>query len=66
VLLIENQADDNVPANHGPTIFKALGAPDKEMVSIHGATHYYFRQPEQLRQCIATVLEWSRRKSLLD
>jgi pimeloyl-ACP methyl ester carboxylesterase len=65
VLLIENEADDNVPASHGPIIFASLGTADKEMVSILGATHYYFRQPEQLRECIDSVIDWSRRKGLL-
>ena len=65
VLLIENEADDNVPASHGPTIFRSLGGLDKEMVSIQGATHYYFGQPTQLRECLDYVISWSRRKELL-
>jgi pimeloyl-ACP methyl ester carboxylesterase len=65
ILQIENQADDAVPATHNPTIHQALATPDKEMVSIAGATHYYLGQPEQLAQCIAMVQEWSRRKNLL-
>ncbi|MBK5263805.1 MAG: alpha/beta fold hydrolase [Alphaproteobacteria bacterium] len=66
VLLIENEADDNVPASHGPTIFAALATKDKEMVSIEGATHYYFRQPEQMQECVDAVTDWSQRKKLLD
>ena len=65
VLQIENEADDAVPATHNPAIFKALATRDKEMVSIKGATHYYLGQPEQLKQCIDTVFDWSRRKNLL-
>lgn len=65
VLQIENQADDAVPATHNPTIHRALATPDKEMISIQGATHYYLGQPEQLAQCIAAVQDWSRRKKLL-
>jgi pimeloyl-ACP methyl ester carboxylesterase len=65
VLLVENEADDNVPASHGAAIFTALGTQDKERVSIEGATHYYFRQPEQLRRCVDCVIDWSRRKGLL-
>jgi pimeloyl-ACP methyl ester carboxylesterase len=65
VLVIENQADANVPASHGPTIFKALATKDKEFVSIEGATHYYFRQSKQMQQCIDGVIDWSRRKGLL-
>ena len=65
VLQIENQADDAVPATHNPAIHAALATPDKEMVSIQGATHYYLGQPEQLKQCIDSVLDWCRRKQLL-
>jgi hypothetical protein len=43
----------------------ALPAPDKEYVEIEGATHYYLGQPEQLRTCVDTVVDWSRRKGLL-
>ena len=65
VLQIENEADDAVPATHNPTIFAALGTPDKELVQIQGATHYYVGQPVQLKQCIDTLLDWSQRKNLL-
>jgi pimeloyl-ACP methyl ester carboxylesterase len=65
VLQVENLADDAVPASHNPTIRSALAASDKEYVSIEGATHYYRNQPAQLQQCIAAVLDWSRRKGLL-
>jgi len=65
VLQIENQADDAVPATHNPTIHAALGTPDKEMISIKGATHYYLGQPEQLKQCIDGLVDWSRRKGFL-
>ncbi|MGC1302497.1 MAG: alpha/beta hydrolase [Caulobacteraceae bacterium] len=66
VLQIENEADDAVPATHNPTIRDALATPDKEFVSIKGATHYYLGQPEHLATCIATVIDWSTRKGLLD
>ena len=65
VLQIENEADDAVPATHNPAIFKALATPDKEMVSIKGATHYYQGQAAELKQCMDTVIDWSRRKKLL-
>jgi len=65
VLQIENGADDAVPATHNPIIHRLLGTPDKEMVTIRDASHYYLGQPEQLQQCIDTVFDWSRRKGLL-
>ncbi|MEZ5709959.1 MAG: alpha/beta hydrolase [Blastomonas sp.] len=65
VLQIENTADEAVPATHNPTIRDALATPDKEYVSLKGATHYYLGQPELLARCIDTVIDWSRRKGLL-
>lgn len=65
VLQIENEADDAVPATHNPAIRDALAAPDREYVSIKGATHYYLGQPDLLATCIDTVIGWSRRKGLL-
>jgi pimeloyl-ACP methyl ester carboxylesterase len=65
VLQIENEADDAVPATHNPAIHKALATPDKEMVSIKGATHYYLGQPEHLAKCIDSVRDWASRKSLI-
>lgn len=65
VLQIVNEADDAVPATHNPAIRAALATADKELIEIEGATHYYLNQPPQLAQCIAAVIEWSRRKSIL-
>ena len=65
VLQIENEADDAVPATHNPAIFKALATPEKELVSIKGATHYYLGQPEHLAKCMATIFDWGARKKLL-
>ena len=65
VLQIVNQADDAVPATHNPIVRAALATPDKEYVEIQGGTHYYLGQPQQLKQCIDTVMDWSRRKGLL-
>ncbi len=61
VIQIENSADDGVPATHNPIIRDALATPDREYVTIHGATHYYVDQPELLAQCIDAVVGWSRR-----
>jgi alpha/beta superfamily hydrolase len=65
VLLVENEADDGVPATHNPIILSKLGTADKEMISILGANHYYVGQPEQLKECIGKVADWSLRKGLL-
>lgn len=65
VLQIDNSADDAVPATHAPAIRAALGTKDAEFVSIKAATHYYLGQPGQLRQCIETVMGWSRARGFL-
>ena len=65
VLQIENMADDAVPATHNPIIRDALATSDKEYVRIPGATHYYLNQPEQLADCIASVVDWTERKGLV-
>ncbi|WP_151447485.1 alpha/beta hydrolase family protein [Lacisediminimonas profundi] len=65
VLQIENGADDAVPATHNRQVFQALATADKELVRIEGATHYYLGQPDQLQQCLATVIQWSRQHSLV-
>ncbi|MES1971139.1 MAG: alpha/beta hydrolase [Pseudomonadota bacterium] len=65
VLLIENTADEAVPATHNPAIFAALATPDKEHLQLKGATHYYLGQPELLARCIHAVIDWSQRKGLL-
>jgi pimeloyl-ACP methyl ester carboxylesterase len=65
VLQIDNQADDGVPACHARILYEALGTPDKEQVSIEGANHYYVGQPEQLRECVQKVIEWSTRNGYL-
>lgn len=66
VLQIENNADEAVPATHNPTIAAALATPDKEYLRIPHATHYYLGQPEQLKSCLDTLTDWSRRHRLLD
>lgn len=65
VLQIVNQADDAVPATHNPAVRAALGTKDKEYVEIEGGTHYYLGQPQQLKQCIDSVTDWSKRHGLL-
>ena len=65
VLQIVNEADDAVPATHNPVSHQARATPDRELINIIGATHYYVGQPDQLAQCISSVIDWSRRKQLL-
>jgi hypothetical protein len=39
--------------------------PDKRLLRIEGATHYYVGQPQLLKECIDAVVGWSREKRLL-
>ncbi|RYH70912.1 MAG: alpha/beta fold hydrolase [Alcaligenaceae bacterium] len=64
VLQIENSADDAVPATHNAIIHAALATPDKELVTIRGATHYYLGQPDELALCVTTLMDWSIRKGV--
>lgn len=65
VFQIENTADDAVPATHNPAIHAALATPDKRLLRIEGATHYYVGQPDLLKACTDAVVSWSREKRLL-
>jgi hypothetical protein len=66
VLLVENEADDGVPSTHTPTISRALGTSDKQIVQIAGANHYYVGQPEHLRDCIGHIVRWCRQRKFLE
>lgn len=58
LLVIENTADDAVPATHPGQIFEAASSIDKNFVQIAGATHYYAGQPELLASVTALTLGW--------
>ena len=57
-LLIENSADDAVPASHGAAHFTAVASRDRKMVTIKGATHYYLNQPEHLAEAVSVTRRW--------
>lgn len=61
VLLIENAADDAVPATHVPRVHQLLGTDRKEYVTIDGANHYYLGQPEKLQECVGHIESWCSR-----
>ena len=65
VLQIENTADDAVPATHNPIVHGLLGTPDKQLVRIQGATHYYAGQPRELQQCLEAARQWCETRNLL-
>lgn len=64
-LVIGNTADDACTPSHTTRLFDAVGHNNKEMHEIKGATHYYFGQPEQLKEAIQLCGDWLARKELL-
>lgn len=65
-LVIENAADDAVPATHPRRIFDLIGSTDKRYERIAGATHYYKGQPELQAQAVSTCREWLDGLGLVD
>ncbi|WP_340314911.1 alpha/beta hydrolase [Rhizorhabdus argentea] len=65
LLVIENSADDAVPQDHCPSVFKAAGSEDKTYEVIRGATHYYAGQPELLRRATEETLGWLSARRLI-
>ncbi len=57
-LVIENGADDAVPASHPRKIYELLGSPNKRFERIDGATHYYREQPAHQAQAVSLLKEW--------
>ena len=64
LLVIENSADDAVPQPHARAVFDAAISPDKQFELIEGATHYYARQPEHLKQVTALTQRWLAERGL--
>ncbi len=58
VLVIGNLADDACPPSHTRRLFDAVGHDRKRLVEIDGASHYYFGQPQQLRQGASACTEF--------
>lgn len=65
LLVIENTADDAVPASHASEVFAAAGSPDKTFRRIIGATHYYAGQPELLAEANSLVHDWLAERGLV-
>ncbi|MGE4323853.1 MAG: alpha/beta hydrolase [Sphingobium sp.] len=66
LLVIENSADDAVPAAHPRELFDAAGSPDKQFHVIQGATHYYAGQPDHLAQATGLILGWLADRALVE
>ncbi len=66
LLVLENTADEAVPAVHAHQFYEAAGSSNKRFASIQGANHYYRGQPEHTRQAAALVMGWMRDNALMD
>jgi dienelactone hydrolase len=62
VLSITNTADDAVPPSHSLRMFAAIRHGRKEAISIRGANHYYFGQPEKAAEASRVCADWLRRQ----
>jgi pimeloyl-ACP methyl ester carboxylesterase len=61
-LVIGNSADDACTPSHTKRLFDGVGHPDKTLVTIAGATHYYGGpdQRPRLAEAVDAVTEWLR------
>ncbi|MBD2858088.1 alpha/beta fold hydrolase [Spongiibacter sp. KMU-158] len=66
VMVVGNSADDACTPSHTHRLFNAVRHEDKELHEIKGATHYYFGQPEQLKEAVALCADWLGRKGFVD
>lgn len=66
LLVIENTADDAVPAAHPKMLFEAAASTDKTFRQVHGATHYYAGQPELLAEATQLIRSWLVQRQLLE
>lgn len=64
LLVVENAADDAVPPSHPRAVFAAATSPDRQFLTIPGASHYYQGQPEQLARAVAELGGWLAARGL--
>lgn len=65
LLVIENSADDAVPATHPKMLFDAATSQHKSFRVIQGATHYYAGQPELLGEATTLIRNWLVERALI-
>jgi alpha-beta hydrolase superfamily lysophospholipase len=62
MLVIENSADDACTPSHAARLMAAASACPQEHHVIAGANHYYFGQPDHVKQAAALVQDWIARQ----
>ena len=65
-LVLGNSADDACTPMDTDGLFNALASTDKQRKEIIGANHYYFGQPELMKEAIEVVGEWLKGKGFSD
>ena len=58
VLVVNNRADLACTPSHAQRLFDAVASPDKELVQIEGADHYYIERPDLLPKAVGAVGSW--------
>jgi len=58
MLVIENSADDACTPSHAARLMKAASRCEIEHQVIRGANHYYFGQPDLVKQAAELVRDW--------
>ena len=61
-LVVGNLADDACTPSHTEALFQGLASSDKTKLEIAGANHYYFGQPEALKQSVEHCSGWLRER----
>jgi len=61
VLIIANSADDGCPPSHNQMMFDAIRHDRKQLVTIAGANHYYFGQPDKAQEAARVCADWIQR-----
>jgi pimeloyl-ACP methyl ester carboxylesterase len=64
ILVISNTADLACTPSHAQRLFEAAAAPDKTLVHIEGADHYYIARPDLLPRACVAVIGWLEEREL--
>ncbi len=65
-IVIGNSADDACTPSHTHRLYQAIGHDNKELHEIKGANHYYFGQPQQMKEAIDHCAHWLRESKLIE
>jgi len=66
VLVVGNSDDDGVPLSHTKEIYASIRHPNKELLIIQGANHYYAGQPEKMAEVCTLLIRWFLKQGLME